>query len=179
MQTMAWHRLRQAMRTWFKLRPALLDAGIPRAERVRRFYQTVGASCLWGCGAWTPSSPLRAELDAAELRWLGWMSGVHKRPCDTWVEFYRRRRGAADRLRAADGPLWTLFHRACHASHALLGHVSRRGVARRRMVELDAVPQWPSGRPSRELATSREKMTETCRKHARGIRRRDMTGSVF
>lgn len=98
---------------------------IPLAERVRRFYQTVDASCLWGAGAWTPSAALRAELDAADLQRVGWMTGVYNRPTDSWAEFYRRRRRAADHLRAADGPPWTLFHRACHAPHAWLGHVSR------------------------------------------------------
>lgn len=122
---MAAHRLRKATRTWFRLRPALLDADIPRGESVRRFYHTVGASCLWGAGAWAPSSALRVEFDAAELRWVGWMSGVQKRPRDTWVEFYRRRRRAAESLTSADGTPWTRFHKVCHAFHAWIGHVSR------------------------------------------------------
>lgn len=118
------HRLREATRTWFKLRAALLDAGIPRGERVRRFHQTVGASCSWGAGECVPGAALRTELDTAEPRWLGWMSVVYKRRHDTWVDFDRRRRAAVEGLRSADGPPSTLIHRACHASHAWLGHVS-------------------------------------------------------
>lgn len=101
------HRLREATRPWFKLRGALVDMCIPRGERMRRFYQIVGASCLWGACAWAPKSALRAELDAAELRWLGWMSGVTKRPHATWVEFYWRRCQASEPRTDRHGPFST------------------------------------------------------------------------
>lgn len=54
---MVAHRLREAARTWFKLRTALMDAGIPRGEGVCRFYQTVGARCLWDARAWVSGRP--------------------------------------------------------------------------------------------------------------------------
>lgn len=80
---------RVARKVWFRLRAMLVDTSIPKRERIRRFYQTVdasGAGRRWGPGAWMPSAELRAELDAVELRWLRWMTGVFKRLGDTWVE---------------------------------------------------------------------------------------------
>lgn len=111
------------------------------------------------CGSLVSGSPAglgRPGDGKARRPTVGWLAcdvggpaqaghGIYKRPRDTWVELYRWRRGAAERLRAADGPPWTLLHSACHASHAWLGHVSPHaagrcsGVARRRMVELHAV----------------------------------------
>lgn len=123
-RTMAAHRLREAQKVWARTRHLLCAQCLPPALRVKRFYQTVGASALYGAGLWTPNATLFRILEGQELRWMRAMTGLRKAPGEEWIPFHRRRRSAAEALRDSQGR-WTLWHRACHSVHGLFGHLSR------------------------------------------------------
>ena len=123
-RTMVAFRLREAHKVWGRVRHLLVAHSLPVALRARRFYQTVVASATYGSGLWTPSKTLYNILEAQELRWLRALTCVRKLRGEEWVPFYRRRRAAAEALRAMTEP-WTMWYRVCQAVHGLHGQWAR------------------------------------------------------
>lgn len=84
-------RLQQAQSMLHRLRASLRSRDIHRRKRGRR---PVGASALYGAGAWSISSALAHDIHIADMGWLRSVVQVTRRPGEEWIPFYRRRRAA-------------------------------------------------------------------------------------
>jgi len=73
-----------AMKVWWSQRPVLLVAAVPLEKRMRRWYDTVGASLLFGCGGWSPSKRTCDSLVSRELLHLRQMTGLRRQPDEEW-----------------------------------------------------------------------------------------------
>ena len=123
-EVMIKHRVRAAESSWARHRAALTDGAVPASVRWRRWHDTVGASLLWGAALWRPSSTLQRRLHTIEASHLRRVLGMRKRDGETWIEFYRRRRGSERRVRALSNRP-TLFHTTLTRIHQWLGHAAR------------------------------------------------------
>lgn len=64
---MGWASLREAQKTWFRLRPILVDAGTPHPAILTNGGRR---GCLWRLGVADPKGHAPTRAQVAEVRWL-------------------------------------------------------------------------------------------------------------
>jgi len=131
-----------AMKVWWSQRPLLLAEAVPLAKRMRRWYDTVGASQLFGCGGWSPNKRSCDALLARELFHLRQISGERRKKDEEWGAWMRRSAKAVHDARATAG-LLSLAHVFLSRYHSWLGHVSRAG-RQGRWSPVSSVLDWRS-----------------------------------
>ena len=119
-------RLTRARQAWFRLQTFFSWRRIPVYVRIRRFYDTVAQTALWGSGCWVPSCSLQRVLSAQENRWLRRIVEPAGRGAqEDWVRWFRRtkRRATAAREETGESSLWERALRSVFTWH---GHAARR-----------------------------------------------------
>ena len=128
--TMYHHRLRSATTLWTKLRAVLCSSSTPHKTRARAFYNTVGASLLYGSNLWTPSTELQNHLNAAEARWLRQLKGDRREIQETIVDYLRRTKKQHGQFRQAHH-IPGFWERQVESIHKWHGHMARAPAHRR------------------------------------------------
>jgi len=113
-----------AMKVWWSQRPLLLAGAVPLARRLRRWYDTVGASLLFGSGGWAPSKRTCDRLVLRELFHLREVTGLRRLPSEQWGAWMQRSAKAVHVARASAG-LLSLGHLFLCRYHSWMGHVAR------------------------------------------------------
>ena len=121
------HRFRAAEGTWSRQRAALTDTSASAAVRWQRWHATVGTSALWGAPLWRPSAELRRHLELWEAQHLRRILRLVRRPDESWIEFYRRRRALERRVRVRAG-CRPLFRTYLLRLHQWAGHAARSSL---------------------------------------------------
>jgi ribonuclease HI len=118
------HRLACFWRTWASVKSSFCDRRIPLKMRLRRFYDTLGRTLLYGAGGWTVSTGTLRSVKRAEKICLCQMScrGKKEGECakEYWERIWNFAKGAVFQLGVQD-----LQMQVCQLYFGWAGHILR------------------------------------------------------